>query len=347
MDRRCGLLALALLAAAGWNPDARGATCYAVTDDNQLLTFQTGSPSAVEKSVPLGNISPGESVEGIDLRPADGKLYLLTLEMPDTARLYTVEPSTGAATLVGALSQKLSGSFFGMDFDPVADRLRVVSDTGQNLRVNPVSAEVAIDASLAYAAGDPSAGQFPAVFSCAYTNNFAGAGGTLLYGIDTGTDALVLQDPAGGGMLRTVGGVGQDFGGSTVFDIAPSPVNHAYAALPSGSSSSLYLIDLATGHASLIGEVGANVLLRGFTVAPGYPQTAFARQQNIHIVANGVGYQELSYNYTTGQISVTPYSSTNGGAARQFPFVEWTGVFHYDYGAGAFTHAVYSRQHPL
>ena len=80
----------------------------------------------------------------------------------------------------------------------------------------------------------------------------------------------------------------------------------------------------------------------------GYPQTAFSRNQSIRIVtSNHVGYQELSYNYETGQSSVSPYNNMSASVTRLFPFVEWTGVYHYDYGEGKFTQALYSLQDPL
>ncbi len=209
-------------------------------------------------------------------------------------RLYTLNASTGAATFVADLSQTIDTSFIGMDFNPVVDRIRLVGPSKRNLRVNPTTGEVIADTPIDYAGGDPNFGTFPAVYSCAYTNNFAGAGSTLLYGIDAGTDSLVLQDPANSGALRTVGSLGGSFGGETAFDIAPSPANHGYAVLPVSGSASLYLVDLATGHASFMNTVLGASSFRAFTVASGNPQTAFSRQQNLYIVANGTGYQELS-----------------------------------------------------
>ena len=89
--------------------------------------------------------SPGCSREpalAIDLRPSTGQIYLLG----STSRLYVVNPADGVVTAVGvAFSPALSGTTFGFDFDPV-DRIRVVSDTGQNLRLNPdTGAVVAVD----------------------------------------------------------------------------------------------------------------------------------------------------------------------------------------------------------
>ncbi len=62
----------------------------------------------------------------------------------------------------------LSGTTFGVDFNPAADRLRIVSDAGQNLRhnVNPNGVTLA-DGTLNYTAGTPASG----IVAAAYTNN--------------------------------------------------------------------------------------------------------------------------------------------------------------------------------
>lgn len=76
--------------------------------------------------------------------------------------------------------------------------------------------------------------------------------------------------------------------------------------------------------------------------------TGFGKAQSVRVVSeDGGGFQEVNYNYATGQQSVSPYYGTTRSVPRFFPSGEWTGIFHYDYGAGAFTQAVYSRQHSL
>ncbi len=82
-----------------------------------------------------------ENIVGIDVRPADTALYALG----STGRLYTADAATGALTLKSTLAAALGdgsapyaglvGTEFGIDFNPGNDGLRVVSDTGQNLRV--------------------------------------------------------------------------------------------------------------------------------------------------------------------------------------------------------------------
>lgn len=344
---RLGALAAVLgVMLTGGVSAVRAATAYAVSQKN-LVVFQTGVPSGIMQSTEITGLGVGESVVGIDLRPADQKLYLVTVDGSQTGRLYTLNPSSAAATFVAILSQPLNGSFWGMDFSPVTDRIRLVSDSFQNLRVNPVTGEVTVDSAISYSPGDPGQGSFPALFAIAYTNNFTGAASTTLYGIDVGTDALVRSDSPNSGLLSTVGSLGVDAAGVEAFDIAPSPVNHGYALLSVGGSLRLYQIDLATGHASEVGPSGIGMPVDAFSIGPDYPHTAFSRQQTVRAVSSGTGYQELNFNYTTGELSVSPYQDTSTSVPRFFPFAEWTGVFHYDYAAGAFTQALYTRQHSL
>lgn len=185
------------------------------------------------------------NLEGIDFRPADGKLYGVT----DTNNIYTIDPNTGAATPVSTLAVGFFGGFqSGVDFNPVADRLRLVGSNDQNLRINVETGVVNIDGTLAYAAGDPNAGVDPNLTGAAYINSVAGATSTQLYDIDYALDVLVLQNPPNEGTLRTVGPLGVNFAPVGGFDIFTDEegVNRAFAV----SGSSIYSIDLSTGAAT-------------------------------------------------------------------------------------------------
>ena len=178
------LLSLCILLLA-FTATASAATIYGVNTANELIRFKTTSPSSLELQVVITGLQAGESVLNIDVRPNDGQLYALG----SSGRLYTLDTVTGAATLVAMLAADpadttapfagLSGTEFGIDFDPVGDRLRVVSDGDQNLRVNPETGAVVTDAPLAFANGDPNAGDNPAVTAFAYNNNFPGVAGTM------------------------------------------------------------------------------------------------------------------------------------------------------------------------
>ena len=161
--------------------------------------------------------------------------------------MYTINPTTGAATQVGAAGAfTLNGTAFGFDFNPVVDRIRVVSDVDQNFRLNPNDGTlVSADTALIYAAGDANAGQNPNVVGSAYTNNVAGAAATTLFGIDSNLDILVRQGSTNGtlisansGQLFTVGALGVNTANLVGFDISGA-TGIAYASLTAPGSGGL------------------------------------------------------------------------------------------------------------
>ncbi|HET6771113.1 MAG TPA: DUF4394 domain-containing protein, partial [Actinomycetota bacterium] len=217
-------------------------TMYATTASGKLLRFNRSAPGTIEASVTITGLQMGESVLGIDFRPATGQLY----GIGSTSRVYTINPATGVATEVGSgpFTPVLLGSEFGVDFNPTVDRIRVVSDTGQNLRLHPdTGAVVATDMALNYAMGDPNFGAVPNVVGAAYTNNFAGATTTTLFDIDSALDILATQNPPNNGTLNTVGSLGvdaTDFVGLDVFTDGAG--DRAFAAInsPAQMISRLY-----------------------------------------------------------------------------------------------------------
>lgn len=246
----------------------------ALTSDNRLLPLLAGTPLVIGPAMPITGLQPGESIVGIDFRPANGRLYGLG----STNRVYLIDPANGASVAVGApFATSLAGTEFGVDFNPTVDRIRVVSDAGQNLRLHPdTGALVSIDGSLAFAATDANAGVTPMVAASGYTNSVAGATATTLYGIDAGLDVLVTQIPPNNGTLNTVGSLGRDVTTVAGFDIAPGGT--AYAALNTAGSSSgttqLFTIDLTTGASTYVGVIpnaNPNSRLRGLAVVPPRP----------------------------------------------------------------------------
>jgi Domain of unknown function (DUF4394) len=243
---------------------------YGVTDQNRLIRFNSDGPGQTTGNVPISGLASGESVVGIDVRPANDTLYAVT----SASRAVQVNPITGATRpAYGPFSPTLSGTSFGVDFNPQADALRIVSDAEQNLRVVSPAVTVA-DAPLNYPAGDPGAGSNPSVGSAAYANNTPGASSTTLYGIDTARDTLVRIDPPNAGTLRTVGALGVNAGEPVGFDIAPTG-NTAYATMPveGQETRSLYRVDLGSGSATAVSTravinvpAGAGAL-RGIAVA--------------------------------------------------------------------------------
>ncbi len=240
----------------------------AVTERNELIRFSAAQPQRVLARVALAGLQPGETLLGIDFRVARGVLYGLG----SSGRLYTLDARTGQATALGQpIAVKPEGSQFGFDFNPTVDRIRLVSDAGQNLRLHPdTGALVQQDAAPAYAPGDPSAGRAPRLMAAAYTYNKANDKLTTNFAIDCALGMLVTIGTREGrtpavspntGQLYTVGPLGSGACERASFDIADVD-NAALATL----GSQLYAVNLDTGAANRIGALAEP--LRGLAIEP-------------------------------------------------------------------------------
>ncbi len=231
---------------------------YAVDDVNNLLIFNPTKTETVTKAI-IG-LQASETILGIDFRPVNGQLYALG----STSRLYTINLSSGAATQVGSsqLLTLLSGTSFGFDFNPLVDRIRIVSNTGQNLRLDPNTGAIAgVDGLL-----NPG---IPSISGAAYTNNFAGTTSTALFDIDFMSDKLYRQDPPNSGALVEIGSLVINVDSASGFDIGGTS-GVAYAVLTSGSSTGLYTINLTTGAATLVPGVTFSKPMHGFALGLGF-----------------------------------------------------------------------------
>ena len=247
----------------------------ALTTSNQIITFDSATPGTTAAPIVITGLVAGDTIIGIDRRPVDGTL----LGVSSGNRMYLINSTTGAATQIGADGAfTLNGTSFGFDFNPTVDRIRVTSNALQNLRLNPNNgALAATDTMLAFdnTTGDgdpidPNAGATPSIVGSAYTNNFPGASATTLYGLDSGLDILVTQNLPNNGTLNTVGALGVNFNDFVGFDVS-GLTGIAYAVLqPAGANfSSLYTINLDTGAATLIGQVGTGFILNGLAAPVG------------------------------------------------------------------------------
>lgn len=244
-----------------------GRSVFAVDAGNNLIRFGAQSPNVVTRRAAISGLQNGEAIVGIDFRPVDKKLYALG----STSRVYTLDTLTATATLVGitTFTPALNGNSFGFDFNPVPDRIRVHSDTEQDLRLNPLTGGLAaVDSLLAYNAGDANFGVNPNITGTAYTNSVAGATTTVLYAIDSNRDILVTLPSPNNGKMTTVGTLGPNTTEFVGFDIA-GDTGVAYATLTlGGAGSSFYTINLTSGAATLVGNIDNSAALRGLAVAP-------------------------------------------------------------------------------
>ncbi len=237
-----------------------------LTDDGKLVSFRAFSP---ERARDVGSITgltgADTAIVGIDFRVQDGKLY----GVGNGGGVYTIDPRTAQAMFVNALTVPLMGTSFGVDFNPAADRLRIISDAGQNLAHNVNDLGVtAPNGTLTYT--PPPAIAVPAlgVTAAAYTNNDLNQPntGTTLFDLDTTLDQVVIQSPPGVGILVATGKLGVDAAAPAGFDIysllvnGVTVANFPFATLSVNGKYRFYTVNLTTGQAFSLGRFDENVV---------------------------------------------------------------------------------------
>ena len=243
-------------------------TAYALADNGlSLIKFNLATPGVTTL---VGTITGtgGNRVDGIDFRPNDGLLYAYSQQANG---VFTLNLNTAAATPASTPATGSNTRNLGIDFNPVADRLRLVNDNDQNLRINVATGVTVVDGALAFAAGDPNFGISPSLNEAAYTNSDINlATGTSLFYIDPNLDILVSTINPNAGALNTVGALGVNTSDLTGFDILSDGLggNTAYALLtaPSGVAS-LYTVNLGTGAATAVGAIVSTAVSRPYSLA--------------------------------------------------------------------------------
>lgn len=264
-----GMSATLLLGTSGTGtaaPAAPSLRAYGITGDGTLMAgFKTDRPQVLDWVRAVDGLSGDTSLIGIDFRVQDGLLY----GVGNKGGIYTIKIPTGteevAVTKVSQLAYELRGTAFGVDFNPAADRLRVISDNGQNLRHNLNNHTTVQDLNLNTPTEE---GTTKGVTAAAYTNNDRNAATeTTLADINTTSDQVVLQSPANNGTLVPTGGLGINAGLNAGLDIystlsgGRTVDNAAFATLvPNGAgTSSLYSVNILTGQATSTGQFPLNI----------------------------------------------------------------------------------------
>lgn len=243
-----------------------GLRAFGISGDGTLMAaFRTDRPQVLDWVRAVAGLSGDTSLIGIDLRVQDGLLY----GVGNKGGIYTIKIPSGTedvvVTKVSQLQYELSGTTFGVDFNPAADRLRVISNNGQNLRHNLNNHTTVQDLNLTT---PPTEGTTKGVTAAAYTNNDrSDATVTTLVDIDTTSDQVVLQSPANNGTLAPTGSLGIDAGLNAGIDIystlsgGKAVDNAAFASLtPYGAGTpSLYSVNIFTGQATPIGQFPLNI----------------------------------------------------------------------------------------
>lgn len=266
--------------------EIEGHLIYAITPSNLLISFDSDAPSILRSAKPVRGILPNHTLVGIDARPITGQLYGFSY-WPDTgeAQLYTFDPATGTATPVSAAPLQLQADMgsVSLDFDPVSDLLRVVGGNNSNFRVSPVTGiPVAIDSPLAFAAGDLHAGANPAIGALSHSNNTAGVSMADLFAYDDSLNIVANISSPNDGFLHTTGptdivlNLSDASGDMDIYTDPLTGANFAYLTANTGelTNDALYLIDLETGLAFLVGQIGAGIAVRDIAVFIKEPETA-------------------------------------------------------------------------
>lgn len=241
-------------------------TILALTDDQRLLRFQ----ECRTRPRQIGSIAGLQAVDtalvGMDFRVQDGLLY----GVGNGGGLYTIDTDTAVATPVGQLTVALSGNFFGVDFNPAANALRIISNTGQNLRhpfAGTLVGQTQSDSSLNYV-GVPANG----ITGAAYTNNDLEPNtATTLFTIDTSLNQVNVQSPANAGSLAPTGMLTADADTPVGFDIYTEVRsdqntndralnNRGFASLVVDGVIGFYRINLLTGEAFFIDDFSDTVI---------------------------------------------------------------------------------------
>ncbi|WP_200308131.1 DUF4394 domain-containing protein [Streptomyces adelaidensis] len=239
---------------------------FGISGDGTLMaTFTTDRPDVLNWVRVITGLSGDTALVGIDFRVQDGLMY----GVGNKGGIYTIKtpPATTdvVVTKVSQLQYALTGTQFGVDFNPAADRLRVISDNGQNLRHNLNDHTTIQDVNLTT---PPTEGTTKGVTAAAYTNNdLNGATATTLFDINTNSDQVVIQSPANNGTLAPTGSLGIDAQLKAGMDIystlsgGKTVDNAAFASLtPYGASTpSLYSVNAFTGEATFIKQFPLNI----------------------------------------------------------------------------------------
>ena len=228
----------------------------------RLVSFSTDAPGDFRGLGRIKGLDGDSRLVGIDYRVQDGALY----GVGDGGGVYRIEERGAQATRLSNPRLPLDGSFYyGVDFNPAANALRVISEKGQNLRL-PLATEGAaavedtpLTRPVSPATTPPTSEPALGLTGAAYTNNDLDlTTSTSLFDIDTQRDQVTLQSPANSGLTAATGDLGVDAPSATGFDI--------YSRLESGKTvelrpdavagGRLYDVDLLAGAATAVGALG-------------------------------------------------------------------------------------------
>lgn len=247
--------------------------------NGKIYTFDAKSPSKlIGNPVSLTGLGTGQTIVGMDYRPNTGELFCLGYNASKgTARLYLVN-ANGSLSIINFndIKIELGNGPIGFDFNPTVDRIRVVSASNKNYRLNPTTGELSnTDADLNYITADINEGKNPFIGTCAYTNSYVAATSTALYVFDDSLNNFALQNPPNNGVLTTLSNntnivintLDRSSDMDIYFDASTNSNKAFFATNPKETKNdNLYTIDLSTGSAALVGQIGTGLEIQDIAV---------------------------------------------------------------------------------
>jgi len=251
---------------------------------NTLVSFDSDNPRLLRTYMPVTGMVSGQMIAGLDFRPSDGKLYAMGYDyLAGQYQLYTINTATGVATAVNSTAAAINlgmSNNVAFDFDPVADKVRVISrETGVNYRINPTSGAIEMtDTAVVYGTSDVNAGKTPHIGAIAYTNSYNHATVTELYALDDSLGSMVKLGSPNGGMLSTTAAslvmVNASDMSSDIDFFYDSTIknNVVYIAVNSMTSlnDKLYTVNTNSSSMSLVSDIGLGVSMSDIAVQPQY-----------------------------------------------------------------------------
>lgn len=248
-----------------------GLTDFRSTTPNTLVNFAAATPNTVVNKTITG-LTAGDIVVGIDVRPVNGLMYALARAdvggaPTGAASVYLINPDTGAASgRVAVTGVTFDGATsVSVDFNPVVDRMRVITFFGQSVAINVATGAATQNGAI-------QGTTFAA--AVAYTNSAVSAtapASTVLYRIDNqgAPDDLTTVTP-GTGAVAAVGPIGRDLVEVQAFDIGGATNQNALAALRTSAAGphTLYRVNLTTGATALFNATAAVSLIGGTAGVP-------------------------------------------------------------------------------
>lgn len=264
-------------------PAITGVEVFALSQNasgvGNLISFDSDNPGLVRTWKPVTGVTAGQSLLGMDFRPATKELFAFGYDATlMNYQLYTINTASGAATAVNAaaVSLPLDTALVGFDFNPTVDRIRLVGAGGENYRLNPNDGAIAAtDGDLAYASGDMNNGTMPFVATVAYTNSFSGATSTTLYGYDDMLNVLLTVVPPNDGVCNTQASSGIMTGMASytsdmdIYFDSLAYENKLFFATNVGGSTDDFFYTITNNMFTQVGKIGYGIPVKDIAIGIG------------------------------------------------------------------------------